>query len=77
MMLEPLAGGSAGSSSVVEGPHEWECAEIERAFQVASAAMLDPEQFRAEARALLNHLPVTQLVDPALVSSIDDLFDTT
>jgi len=53
MMLEPLVGGSNGTPPTVEGSVEWECIDVEHAFQVAAAASLDPEQFRAVARALL------------------------
>jgi hypothetical protein len=64
MIREPLTGGSTGAPPVVEGPIEWGWIEVERAIRLAAASPLDPEQFRAVARALLTRAAVTPLVDP-------------
>jgi hypothetical protein len=71
MMLEPRVGGSTGvtpvvealvveapvvEAPVVEAPVGWERIEVERALQLAAATLLDPEQLRVVARALLARL---------------------
>jgi len=71
MMLEPLAGGSNGAPPTVERSVEWECIDAERAFQVAAAARLDPEQFRAVVRALLARAMAARLNDSRYTSPFD------
>ena len=70
-MLEPLEGGSNGAPPTVEGSVEWECGDVERAFQVAAAASLDPEQFRVVARALLARSMAARLNDSRYTDPFD------
>ena len=71
MMLEPPAGGSADAPPVVEGLLEWECLEVERAFQVLAAAHLDHDEFLLVARALLARAMGARLFEPPLTIAHD------
>ena len=55
MTLEPLTGGSTGVPPVVEGSVGWDCIDVERAFQLAAASLLDADQLRIVALALLRY----------------------